>query len=65
MIRDEQDLARHVDYIHINPVKHGYVQRVSDWPHSSFHRFVAAGILPVDWASDADAEVSCGERGNW
>ncbi len=49
-IRDETDLERHVDYIHFNPVKHGLVERVADWPHSSFHRYVANGDLPVDWA---------------
>ena len=65
MIRDEHELARHVDYIHMNPVKHGHVQRVSDWPHSSFHRFVAAGILPPEWAGGADADVNCGEREDW
>jgi putative transposase len=52
-IRDEVDLARHIDYIHFNPVKHGYVSRVRDWPHSSFHRFVEKGILPADWGGDA------------
>jgi putative transposase len=51
-IRDEADLARHVDYIHYNPVKHGYVTRVCDWPHSSFHRFVAEGTVPQDWGGD-------------
>jgi putative transposase len=45
-------LARHVDYIHFNPVKHGYVSKVRDWPHGSFHRFVAKGILPPDWGGD-------------
>jgi putative transposase len=52
-IRDEGDYARHVDYIHFNPVKHGLVQRVRDWPYSSFHRYVREGILPEDWAGDA------------
>jgi putative transposase len=51
-IRDENDLARHVDYIHFNPVKHGYVSRVCDWPHSSFERYVAKGLLPADWGGD-------------
>jgi putative transposase len=51
-IRDDADLARHVDYIHFNPVKHRYVSKVRDWPHSSFHRFVAMGILPPDWGGD-------------
>ncbi|GAB6041876.1 REP-associated tyrosine transposase [Endothiovibrio diazotrophicus] len=48
-IRDDEDLTRHVDYIHYNPVKHGHVGRVRDWPHSSFHRFVADGRLPPEW----------------
>jgi putative transposase len=52
-IRDERDYERHVDYIHFNPVKHGLVARVRDWPHSSFHRYVREGILPEDWAGDA------------
>jgi len=52
VIRDDADLERHVDYIHFNPVKHGYVTRVRDWPHSSFHRYVARGVLPADWGGD-------------
>src|ERR1700728_2577193 len=42
-IRDDGDLARHIDYIHINPLKHGLVSRVMDWPYSSFHRYVRQG----------------------
>jgi putative transposase len=49
-IRDESDFARHVDYIHFNPIKHGLVPRVCDWPHSSFHRYAREGLLPDDWA---------------
>ncbi len=49
-IRDEADYGRHVDYIHFNPAKHGLVNRVCDWPYSSFHRFVRVGMLPADWA---------------
>jgi putative transposase len=52
-IRDDTDFERHVNYIHYNPVKHGLVTRVADWPFSSFHRYVARGILPDDWAGDA------------
>jgi putative transposase len=51
-IRDDTDLARHVDYIHFNPVKHRYVSRVSNWPYSSFHRYVARGLLPPDCGGD-------------
>jgi putative transposase len=48
-VRDDTDLERHVDYIHFNPVKHGHASQVCDWPHSSFHRYVARGILAQDW----------------
>lgn len=56
-IRDDEDFARHVDYIHYNPVKHRLVNRVCDWPHSSFHLYVRRGILPEDWAGEADSGV--------
>jgi len=62
-IRHEQDFARHVDYIHFNPMKHGLVSRVRDWPHSSFHLYVRRGLLPDDWAGNADDDgFSYGER---
>jgi putative transposase len=62
-IRDETDFARHVDYIHFNPVRHGLVRRVEDWPYSSFHRYVRNGTLPDDWAGDAaEGEGRFGER---
>ncbi len=49
LIRDENDFARHVDYIHYNPVKHGYATRAADWVYSSFARFVASGDYTADW----------------
>jgi putative transposase len=61
LIRDEGDLHAHIDYIHYNPVKHGHVERVADWPHSSFHRFVRQGLLPGDWGSEAVADIAAGE----
>lgn len=61
-IRDDDDFAGHVDYIHFNPVKHGYVPCVRDWPHSSFHRYVRDGLLPADWAGDGSAAGEFGER---
>jgi putative transposase len=57
-IRDEEDFARHVDYIHYNPVKHGLTKRVCDWPHSSFRRYVRQGLLPLDWAGDTGGSDS-------
>ena len=61
-IRDETDLQRHVDYVHINPVKHGHAERAADWPHSSIHRYIRAGWLTADWACDADGDNIGGER---
>lgn len=52
---------RHVDYIYINPLKHGYVGKVSDWPYSTFHRDVAEGLYPVDWAGEIE-DFAAGER---
>jgi putative transposase len=43
-IRDEHDLQKHVDYIHHNPVKHGLVQRMEDWPWSTYHQYVKEGL---------------------
>src|SRR5665647_2124563 len=50
-VRDEDDYERHVDYLHFNPVKHGHVTRVADWPYSSFHRYVRSGIYNLEWAA--------------
>ena len=48
-IRDQQDDNRHVDYIHLNPVKHGYVRKAIEWPWSTFHRYLSSGIYDSDW----------------
>ncbi len=61
LIRDEADYARHIEYCYINPVKHGLVTRVRDWPHSSFHRDMRRGIFPDDWAGDAALTGEFGE----
>ena len=62
-IRNDEDLARHVDYVHFNPVKHALVTRVRHWPHSSFHRYVWQGILPEDWVGDMrEGTAGYGER---
>ncbi len=62
LIRDELDFARHVDYIHFNPVKHGHVTRIRDWPYSTFYRFVQEGKYPLDWAGGDQADFAVGER---
>ena len=50
LIRDDADFRAHMDYVHINPVKHGLVERAVDWPYSTFHSLVASGVYPGDWA---------------
>ena len=63
LIRDDDDLARHIDYIHYHPVKHGYVSRVADRPHASTHRYIRGGIVPSDWAREGNSGGnSWGER---
>ena len=53
-MRDERNFIRHVDYIHYNPVKHGLCKRVAEWPYSTFHRYVACGVYPPEWAEVYD-----------
>jgi len=53
MLRDEADFARHVEYIHYNPVKHGYASSAMEWPYSSFRRYVEEGVYPADWGRGA------------
>jgi len=62
LIRDEDDYAHHIEYCYINPMKHGLVARIQDWPYSSFHRDVQAGIFPEDWAGEIDMPGEFGER---
>lgn len=51
VIRDEDDFKRHLDYIHFNPVKHGYVSRPADYHWSSFSEWVKRGVYDADWGS--------------
>lgn len=53
-IRDEEDLHRHLDYIHYNPVKHDYAQKVKDWEFSSFDKFVKMKNYDIEWGSSED-----------
>ena len=48
-IEDENDFDSHFDYLHWNPTKHGYAKCPSEWPHSSFHRWVRTGVYPRNW----------------
>ncbi len=62
LLRDDNDLARHVDYIHFNPVKHGHAQCAADWPYSSLHRYIQMGLLARDWSGSSKLEKCVGER---
>jgi len=62
-IRDAQDLERHVAYVHFNPVKHGWVKRPVDWPHSTLQAYIARGMAAPDWGGCApDDPGGYGER---
>ena len=56
-IRDEDDFKAHLDYVHYNPVRHGYVRSAREWSYSSFSRWVARGEYDSDWgAGPVDAD---------
>ncbi len=52
LIKNEADYQAHMDYVHINPVKHGLVKSVKDWPHSTFHKLVEQRVYSQDWGGD-------------
>ena len=60
-IRNDADYARHMDYVHYNPVKHGHVTFARDWPYSTFHRLVNAGLYPADWGIGHVDDLPAGE----
>ncbi len=55
LIRDEEDFANHVNYIHFNPVKHRMVDSPEKWAHSSFKNFVEDGFYSPEWQETAAA----------
>ena len=59
VIEDDDEFDRYFDYIHWNPVKHQYVTRPQDWKHSSFHRWVAYGVYPLDWGCSENHAETC------
>ena len=56
-IRNSDDYRRHLDYIHYNPVKHGLVAKVRDWPYSTFHRLVREGVYPENWGQGPELSL--------
>ena len=53
-MRDEQDMVRHFDYIHYNPVKHGVVQCAKDYSYSTFNKYVELGVYDETWGCGDD-----------
>ena len=62
-IRDEKDFINHIDYIHYNPVKHGYVKSPADWSYSSIHKYIERDELLHDWGSEASFDDE--DFGEW
>jgi putative transposase len=58
VIRGDADYTAHVEYIHFNPVKYGLAARPRDWPHSTFHDWVARGLYDLTWAADVAPDFS-------
>jgi len=56
-IRDDADYRQHMDYIHNNPVKHGYVNRPQDWQYSTLHKWIKKGVYPANWRTDKNVKI--------
>ncbi|SSY70394.1 Transposase and inactivated derivatives [Alysiella crassa] len=54
LIRNEQDLYNHLNYMHFNPVKHNLVEKTKDWQYSTFHRYVKNGFYDENWGENMD-----------
>ena len=59
-IRDDRDYRAHMDYVHFNPVKHGFVAHPADWPYSTFQKCVTLGFYDAAWAPAAKENISSG-----
>lgn len=59
-IRNDEEYQIYMDYIHFNPVKHGWAKQVADWPFSTFHRYVQAGVYPIDWGGQSEEVFPAG-----
>ena len=56
-IENQRDLQRYIDFVHRAPLKLGLVERLADWPYSSFHRYVRNRLLPADWCAGPEEEL--------
>jgi putative transposase len=63
-VGDDHEYTTLIDYVHSNPMRHGFCEQASEWPWSSLHRFIAAGfaapqppLLPPPWMHPLHAPV--------
>lgn len=61
-IRNDADYAAHMDYVHSNPVKHGYATAPGEWPYSTFPACVARGLYPEAWVGTDVGDLEAGEK---
>ena len=50
-IRDQDDMNRHIDYVHYNPAKHGLASSPFEWEYSSIYRYLEDGYYTEDWGT--------------
>lgn len=60
-LTSKEDLERHIDFVHYNPVKHGLASSPWEYQHSSFREFVKHGYYFKDWTIDSDRRQSLRE----
>jgi len=58
LIRNDDDYQKHIDYIHYNPVKHGYTKSPAEWPYSSFNKALTDGLYEPDWGLCEPATIT-------
>jgi putative transposase len=62
-IRGDKHFYRALNYVHFNPVKHGYTDTVYEWPWSSIHNYLEArgrGWLRETWRTYRPDLMGCG-----
>jgi putative transposase len=62
-IRDDEDYAAPMDYVHFNPVKHRLVTSPADRACSTFRSGAERGLYPADWIGSGVENVDAGEPG--
>lgn len=61
VIRDDRDFENHLHYIHLNPVKHGYVKDPRTWKYSSYIEWEKRGVYPPAFEWGEPKNIDWGE----